>query len=232
MISARLRLAAQVLAMALTVPLIVLAGSQAGPGASRGGGAESDTGWVSLFDGKTLNGWTQIGELRWNVVDGALSADPRSQQTSAPPNATQTWASGFLRSIPTFADFEMTAEFWSEQDTNSGLFIRCAAPTGQSSLGTCYEINISDPHATTPTGGIVGVHSTLPHRVQSAGRWSRFDVLADGAHLVVKVNGETTTDARDEKLREGALGLQAGGPTGAGPIKFRNLRIRPLRADK
>ena len=88
----------------------------------------------------------------------------------------------------------------------------CACESG--SLGGCYEINISDPHATTPTGGIVGVHSPLPYRVKSAGKWSRFDVLADGPHLVVKVNGETLTDARDEKLRDGAIGLQAGGPTG------------------
>ena len=48
-------------------------------------------------------------------------------------------------------------------------------------------------------------------------------MLADGPHLVVKVNGETLTDARDEKLREGAIGLQAGGPTGSGPIKFANV---------
>ena len=123
----------------------------------------------------------------------------------------------------------MTAEFWSEEDTNSGLFIRCAAATNPGSLGGCYEINISDPHATTPTGGIVGVFSPLPRRIKSAGKWSRFDVVADGPHLVVKVNGETVTDVRDEKLREGAIGLQAGGPTGSGPVKFRNIRIRSIR---
>jgi hypothetical protein len=54
-------------------------------------------------------------------------------------------------------------------------------------------------------------------------------VLADGPHLVVKVNGETLTDVRDEKLKDGAIGLQAGGPTGSGPIKFRNIKIRPLQ---
>ena len=186
-------------------------------------------GWTALFDGKTLNGWTVIGGVQWTVTDGAISAEPVRQKVPPFGNAKQTWPQGFLRTTESFGDFELTAEFWSEQDTNSGLFIRCAAPTSPSGLGSCYEINISDPHATSPTGSIVGVHSTLPHRVQSAGKWSRFDVVADGSHLVVKVNGETTTDARDEKLREGAIGLQAGGPTGSGPIKFRNIRIRPLR---
>jgi len=189
-------------------------------------------GWVSLFDGKTLNGWTTIGGVKWTVVDGALSAEPASQKIEPTGASKQTWPQGFLRSVGSYGDFELTAEFYSEEDTNSGLFIRCATPTNPGSLGSCYEINISDPHATTPTGGIVGVHSPLPYRVKSAGKWSRFDVLADGTHLVVKVNGETLTDANDDKFREGALGLQAGGPTGSGPIKFRNIRIRPLPARK
>jgi hypothetical protein len=188
----------------------------------------SQDGWISLFDGKTLNGWMTIGGVKWSVVDGAMSAEPASQPVPPTGASKQTWPQGFLRSVATFSNFEMTAEFWSEEDTNSGLFIRCQQPANPGSLGSCYEINISDPHATTPTGGIVGVQSPLPYRVKSAGKWSRFDVLADGPHLVVKVNGETLTDVRDEKFRDGAIGLQAGGPTGSGAVKFRNIRIRPL----
>lgn len=233
--------------VALAFPLMVLAGlkpcatvfatalvadSQASSPVNEISASEKAAGWIPLFDGETLNGWTTIGGIKWSVVDGAITANPGAQPVIPTAEAKQTWPQGFLRSVATFSDFELTAEFWSEQDTNSGLFIRCAAPANPGSLGSCYEINISDPHATSPTGSIVGVHSTLPHRVQSAGKWSRFDVMADGAHLVVKVNGETTTDARDEKLREGAIGLQAGGPTGSGPIKFRNIKIRPLRAAK
>ena len=211
MIGARGRLVATLVAIAFVRPVA------------------AQDGWISLFDGKTLDGWTTIGGVRWTVVDGALSAEPAKQPITPTGDSKQTWPQGFLRSVATFADFEMTAEFWSEEDTNSGLFIRCAAPAKPGALGSCYEINISDPHATTPTGGIVGVHSPLPYRVKSAGKWSRFDVLADGPHLVVKVNGETLTDARDEKLKDGAIGLQAGGPTGSGPVKFRNIRIHRLR---
>jgi hypothetical protein len=157
-----------------------------------------------------------------------MSAEPASQKIAPTGDSKQTWPQGFLRSTADFSDFEMTAEFWSDEDTNSGLFIRCQKPANPTSLGSYYEINISDPHATTATGGIVGVHSPLPYRVKSAGKWSRFDVLADGPHLVVKVNGETLTDVRDEKLREGAIGLQAGGPTGSGLIAFRDIRIRKI----
>ena len=124
----------------------------------------------------------------------------------------------------------MTAEFWADPNANSGLFIRCGQPSATGGLGTCYEINISDNHAVSPTGSIVGVHSTLPARVKSMGKWSLFEVRAQGNHLVVKVNGETTVDAHDDKFTRGALGLQAGGPNGPGLIKFRNVRVRPLPA--
>ncbi len=237
MIPIRLRLAGAILAVAFASPFVPPAGAQAGSPMNTVTPAEAKAGWRSLFDGRTLNGWTTLGELKWTIVDGAMVGDAASQPAAKPlpppannPNGKPiTWATGFLRSVETFDDFEMSVEFWSEEDSNSGLFIRVGTPTNPNSLGGGYEINISDPHATSPTGSIVGVHSTLPYHVKSAGKWSRFDVLADGPHIVVKVNGETLTDVRDEKLTSGALGFQAGGPTGSGVIKFRNIKIRPLK---
>ena len=237
MIPIRLRLAGAILALAYASPFVPPAGAQTGPPMNTVTPAEAKAGWRSLFDGKTLNGWTTLGELKWTIVDGAMVGDAASQPAAKPlpppannPNGKPiTRATGVLRSVETFDDFEMSVEFWSEEDSNSGLFIRVGTPTNPNSLGGGYEINISDPHATSPTGSIVGVHSTLPYHVKSAGKWSRFDVLADGPHIVVKVNGETLTDVRDEKLKSGALGFQAGGPTGSGVIKFRNIKIRPLK---
>jgi creatinine amidohydrolase len=193
--------------------------------------ADESAGWRSLFDGKTLSGWTTVGDVRWTVVDGALAANPSKQpQPGAVSGAAPPQLQGFLRSTDVFGDFELKAEFWADRDANSGLMIRCGPPARAGSLGNCYEINISDDHAVSPTGSVVGVHSTLPYRVKSVGKWSLFEVRAEGNHLVVKVNGETTTDSRDDKFTSGAIGLQAGGPNGPGLIKFRNLRIRPLGA--
>ncbi|MFZ3248387.1 MAG: hypothetical protein WA214_05805, partial [Pseudolabrys sp.] len=30
-----------------------------------------DAGWITLFDGKNLDGWDQVGESNWRVEDGA-----------------------------------------------------------------------------------------------------------------------------------------------------------------
>ena len=34
---------------------------------------EKSDGWMLLFDGKTLNGWTRTGKAEWSVKDGAIA---------------------------------------------------------------------------------------------------------------------------------------------------------------
>src|SRR5262245_61073697 len=104
---------ASVLVLALIIPAVAHA---------------QDQGWRSLTDGKTLAGWTTVGEVRWTVVDGAFSANPSTQ--------SQQPLQGFLRSVETFSDFDLTAEFWADHNANSGLFIRCGTPARPGSLGT------------------------------------------------------------------------------------------------
>jgi hypothetical protein len=186
---------------------------------------QSGAGWTELFDGKTMKGWTRVGTAEWQVADGALSANPSAQAQVSAADGKMVPASGFLHTDRPYADFDLTAEFHTEKNTNSGIFIRCAA--GQTiSQTACYEVNISDNHATHPTGSIVGMHSTLPNRAATAGKWSTMEISARGAHIVVKVDGKTVLDVQDAKFTTGTIALQAGGPNGPGPIRFRNLRIR------
>ena len=187
--------------------------------------AQSAAAWVDLFDGKTLKGWTPAGTAEWSVRDGALSANPSAQPPITGPDGKPAAPAGYLRSDASFTNLDLTAEFRSETNTNSGIFIRCAAGQPISQF-TCYEVNISDNHATHPTGSIVGMHTTLPNRTASAGKWSTMEIAAHGPHIVVKVDGKTVLDVKDEKLASGAIALQAGGPNGPGPIQFRNIRVR------
>ena len=123
------------------------------------------TGWTTLFDGSTLNGWNVLGNANWELEDGAVQADS---------------GSGFLVTPESYADFELTLEFWVDEPANSGIFIRCADAESVRDTN-CYEVNIYDTRAdqTYRTGGIV--HIAAPTSVINAGgRWNTYEITAQG----------------------------------------------------
>ena len=85
--------------------------------------AQTGTGWVTLLDGKNLDSWDQIGTADWRLEDGAAVADK---------------GNGFLVSKKSYADFQLRAEFWIDDDANSGIFIRCTDPANVGGK-TAYE---------------------------------------------------------------------------------------------
>jgi hypothetical protein len=174
--------------------------------------AEAAAGWILLFDGRTLNGWTpdKTSTADWQVEDGTI---------------TFYTGRGMLRHGQSFQDFELKVDFWGEKTANSGVMIRCtpSANGGQA----CYEVNIYDPSPTAPTGSINNVYK-IPFVPNTAEKWNTFEITARGPRMIVKMNGEQIVDAQDPKLTAGTLGVQASGPDGPGRIKFRNLKIRPI----
>jgi hypothetical protein len=163
--------------------------------------------WQTLFDGNSLDGWTLEGDANWALTDGAVAADS---------------GTGFLVTDASYDDFDLELEFWVTPDANSGVFIRCAN-VKEIGAATCYEVNIFDqrPDPTYRTGAIVNV--AAPKVMLDTGdRWNRYEISAHGQHLIVKLNGQTTVDATDDKLVAGPFALQYG----AGRVMFRNVRIR------
>ena len=55
-------------------------------------------------------------------------------------------------------------------------------------------------------------------------QWNHYQITAEGDHIVVVLNGETTLDIHDTRFPEGNLRLQYQ----QFPIAFRNIKIRPL----
>ena len=108
-------------------------------------GLSAQSGWTTLFDGSTLDGWNPIGDANWELADGAVQADS---------------GSGFLVTPRSYGDFELTLEFWVDEPANSGIFIRCADAQSVNDRNS-YEVNIYDTRAdqTYRTGGIVHIAS-------------------------------------------------------------------------
>ena len=180
----------------------------AGLHAERAAGQDDD-GWMTLFDGSTLEGWNVLGDANWELADGAVQADS---------------GSGFLVTPKSYGDFVLTLEFWVDEPANSGIFIRCQDAQSVRDNNS-YEVNIYDTRAdqTYRTGGIV--HFAAPSAIINAGgQWNTYEIRAEGTRLTVTLNGTQTVDMEDSMYADGPIALQYG----LGVVKFRNVRIREL----
>ena len=208
--------------VAITIKTVLLLVGLAGLAYSHETWAQSEAGWVVLFDGKSLDHWNKIGDANWRIEDGAVVADK---------------GNGFLVSKTTYGDFQLRAEFWVDDDANSGIFIRCTDPekvTGNNA----YEVNIWDrrPDPSYGTGAIVNVAKVSP-MPKAAGKWNVYEIVAKGSTFTVTLNGQKTVDgAQDSKFASGRIALQhgfglkddKGVANHRGAVKFRKVEIKAL----
>jgi 3-keto-disaccharide hydrolase len=171
---------------------------------------QDDKGWVTLFDGKNLDHWTQIGDANWKLADGVVAADK---------------GNGFLVSKDSYGDFQIRAEFWVDDEANSGIFIRCTDPA-KVTAKNAYEVNIFDkrPDPSYGTGAIVDT-AKAGTVLKAGGKWNVYEITAKGPRFDVTLNGTKTVDgATDSQHAKGPIALQYG----AGVVKFRKVEIKPL----
>jgi hypothetical protein len=123
-----------------------------------------------------------------------------------------------------YKDFQIYAEFWADEDANSGIFIRATNPKDIGSKNS-YEVNIYDkrPGPEYGTGAIVNFAKVNP-MPKAAGKWNTFLITAKGPRLTVVMNGVTTADVEDKSFAAGPFSLQYG----SGIIKWRKVIVRPL----
>jgi hypothetical protein len=175
---------------------------------------QSDGGWVTLLDSTKMGDWNEVGKADWAMKDGALTADKLLEGKDP----------AYLVTRNSYKDFQIRAEFWSDEEANSGIFIRCDQ-SDKIDAKICYEVNIFDkrPDPTYGTGAIVDVAKVDP-MPKAAGKWNTYEITAQGSHLVVVLNGQKTADVQDSKHLSGPFALQYG----SGVIKFRKVQIKPL----
>ena len=171
--------------------------------------AQTSTGWVTLFDGKSLDHFNQLGTANWTINNGVVEANT---------------GAGYLVTKDTYTDFEIKVEFWASNGGNSGVYMRCM-DGNKITDKTCYEANVYDkrPDQSGRTGGIPNYAKPIAI-VDAEGKWNTYEITMRGTHIVVMLNGVKTIDANDPTLKSGPIALQYQ----AGDIKFRNVQIRKL----
>ena len=184
---------------------------------------QSEEDFTSLFDGKTLQGWTvrEGPESAFYVRDGAILV----QEGSNFP----TW----LRSEKQYENFDFRSEFFVKGWTNSGIYLH--APEHGRNTWIGMKINIFHQQDAEPRpesmGSIFPLVPPLKVNVRNAAEWNGLRVFMDWPQLRVWVNDEVVQDTNLEtipelryRLRRGYVGIESL----SYPIRFRNLRIHEL----
>lgn len=199
--------------------------------------ASAEPAWISLFDGKTLAGWTQRnGTATYKVEDGAIVG--RTSEGS--PNS-------FLCTERAYSDFELRFEVKVDDALNSGVQIRSntrGGPTGRVN-GPQVEIEAGGDggsvsgylYAEAVSGWMTPDDARAPHQHFLRGGWNAYRVLASGSRIQTWINGAQVSDLKHDAMYTshptGFIGLQVHGiAAGAGPfaVRWRGIELRELRA--
>jgi sugar lactone lactonase YvrE len=184
--------------------------------------------WVPLFDGKTLNGWKQLGgKAKYEVKDGAIVG------TCVPdtPNS-------FLCTEKDYSDFILEMEVKVDSPLNSGIQFRSLSkPDYQNGRVHGYQFEL-DPSDRAWTGGIYeeGRRGWLANleandKARFAYKlddWNKVRIEAHGNKLKTYLNDVPAASLEDDMIPKGFIALQVHG-VGKNEkrmsVAWRNIRI-------
>lgn len=190
---------------------------------------ESKEGFVSLFDGCTLDGWQ--GDVKgYMIEDSTMICKP----------------GGHLYTDKEYANFILRFEFKLPPGGNNGVSIRTPLDSNLPSAYSGMEIQILDDDdpkykELQPCqfhGSIYGVVAAKRGALKPVGQWNSEEIVADGGHIKITVNGKVVVDADISKIdktlddhehpglhnAKGYIGWAGHGD----PVAFRNVRIKEL----
>ena len=187
---------------------------------------DAETDFVSLFDGKTLDGWS--GDLKlFRIEDGAIVGGTLKAHC----------AHEFLTHKSEFADFELRLKFKAiGKGANGGIQIRSRripdspdmigyqADIAEGYWGTLYEESRRSKILGGPTPELVA-------KILKRDDWNDYAVRCEGKRVQIRLNGVLTCDYTepDAKLEQtGLIGLQIHGGSPS-EVWYKDLRIKVLK---
>ncbi|MCX8038340.1 MAG: DUF1080 domain-containing protein [Candidatus Sumerlaeia bacterium] len=207
--------------------------------------AETESGFVAIFNGKNLDGWDGNPKL-WSVKDGVIRGET-SADDPLKANSFLIWRGG------TPADFELRLEF-RLRNGNSGVQVRsrdlgnwvCAGYQADileaKRMGLFYEERkrgilatrgqdvVIDEKGNKKVVGSLGEDAEL-QKAFKEGEWNEMTIIARGPTITEKVNGVALCRITDHQpgfaATSGVLALQVH----VGPpmlVEFKNIRLKNL----
>ncbi len=211
---------------------------------------EAENEWISLFDGKTFQGWSKYGGgevgAAWKIQDGAIYLDALNKE------GWQTGDGGDIITNEEFENFHFQVEWKIAENGNSGIiFLVHESPEYAYPWMTGPEMQILDndghPDAKIHThraGDLYDLIASNEETVKPVGEWNLAEIIIDEGNLELHLNGVRVvstslwTEEWNEmianskfkdmpgfgKYQKGKIALQDHGDE----VWFRNIRIKKL----
>ena len=194
------------------------------------GKKKGEKGFVSLFDGKSINGWRVNSENPKSIIvkDGNIVIDG--------PRAHLFYAGDVEKH--NFKNFVLRAQVKTFPKANSGIYFHTKyQDSGWPDAG--FEAQVNNTHGDPKkTGGLYAVKDVNPAPAKD-GEWFDYEIRVKDKKVTIKINGKVTSSWTEvpnaphlksmpgRKLGSGTFALQAHDPKSV--IHYRNIRVKPLK---
>lgn len=179
-------------------------------------GEADKEGWITLFDGKTLDGW-KASELpeNWKVEDGAIVG--------------RGTRSHLFYIDKEFTDLEFKAEVKLNKGGNSGMYFRTEFMEG---WPKGYEAQVNNSHKDPKRTGSLYNFVDVTETLIADDTWWTEHIICKGNHIIIKINDKTVVDFVDEKntYKSGHVALQQHDPGSV--VHYRKLMVKDLSEKK
>lgn len=211
---------------AIRVPALLLAVAAFGLLVSGAAAWAEETGFESLFDGKSLAGWKANENTgSWKVADGEIVCHGQRSHLF--------YVGADPAGAPLFKNFHFKAEVLTKPKANSGIYFHTKYQNdGWPAQGHEAQVNNTsgDP---VRTGSLYNVVKNLEAPAKDD-QWFTEEVIVEGNRIVIKVDGKTIVDHVENtaavkdgrKLSSGTFALQAHDP--GSEVHYRNIRVKRL----
>ncbi|HEX6893537.1 MAG TPA: DUF1080 domain-containing protein [Chryseolinea sp.] len=175
--------------------------------------------WVSIFDGKTLNGW-KVSEhpQTFSVADGAIVVFGER---------AHLFYEGPLKNHD-FKNFEFKLSVMTTPGSNSGIFVHTAfQEEGWPSKG--YEIQVNNSHTDWRRTGSVYALQDVREAPAKDNEWFTQHIIVKGNKITVMVNGKVINDYTEKdpaKITTGTVALQGHDPKSK--VLYKDIMIKVL----
>lgn len=187
-----------------------------------------DFGWVSLFDGKTLNDW-KVGENAgtFSVENGMIKVNG--------PVAHLFYVGSYQDH--NFKNFEFKADILTLPGSNSGMYFHTAyQESGWPEKG--FEVQVNNSHGDWKRTGSLYNISDIKEVHAKDNEWFTQHIIVKDKHIVVKINDKTVLDYTEpdgfvplaehpgRKIDAGTFALQGHDPEST--VYYKNIYVKPL----